>query len=252
MRIESPSPSHIPQLRRLWKEAFADTDTFLDGFFEYGFSSHRCRCMIEDDNVVSVLYWFEATCRNQRFAYLYAVATAVSCRGRGLFSALLEDTKQILTEEGFDGILLVPENESLSRMYEKMGFIGCTTVDSVTVSAGEKAAPIQEISAGNFAALRRQMLPEGGVLQEGQTLTFLASQYRFWAGEGWLATGQVYDGKLVCQEFLGDRSTMEGLVRALEVPVGTFRTPGNTVPFAWVLPLKEDCGRPGYFALALD
>ena len=252
MRSDYPAFYQIPQLRSLWKEAFGDTDEFLDGFFAHGFDSKRCRCITEADRVVSVLYWFEVTYRNQRFAYLYAVATALSHRGKGLFAVLLEETKQVLTEAGFDGILLVPENEALCRMYEKFGFSACTTVETCRVPAGETAAEVREIGPETFAAQRRAMLPEGGVLQEGDTLRFLASQYHFWAGTGWLAVGQVYDGKLVCQEFLGDRSVIADLVRALGASVGVVRMPGNATPFAWFLPLRSDCDRPMYFALALD
>ena len=252
MNSDYPKLHQIPQLRKLWKEAFGDSDVFLDAFFEYGFSPRRCRCMIEQETVVSALYWFEVTYHSQRFAYLYAVATAAYCRGRGLFRTLLEDTKQVLADEGYDGILLVPESEALRRMYEKLGFECCTTVDRLLISAAEKPAAVEKIGTETYAALRRQMLPEGGVLQEGEMLRFLASQCHFWAGEGWLATGQIYDGKLVCQEFLGNREAAGGLVKALGVPVGTFRMEGKMMPFAYLLPLKSDCEPPAYFALALD
>ena len=252
MNSDYPKLHQIPQLRKLWKEAFGDSDVFLDAFFEYGFSPRRCRCMTERETVVSALYWFEVTYRNQRFAYLYAVATAASCRGRGLFRTLLEDTKRVLTAEGFTGILLVPESEALGRMYKKLGFECCTTVDRVEIAAGEILTDVKEIGTETYAALRRRMLPEGGVLQEGEMLQFLASQCHFWAGEGWLATGQIYDGKLVCQEFLGNREAAGGLVKALGVPVGTFRMEGKMMPFAYLLPLKSDCEPPAYFALALD
>lgn len=252
MNSDYPKLHQIPQLRKLWKEAFGDSDVFLDAFFEYGFSPRRCRCMTERETVVSALYWFEVTYRNQRFAYLYAVATAASCRGRGLFRTLLEDTKRVLTAEGFDGILLVPESEALGRMYKKLGFECCTTVDRVEIAAGEILTDVKEIGIETYAALRRRMLPEGGVLQEGEILHFLASQYHFWTGADWLATGQIYDGKLVCQEFLGDRDAADGLVRALGVSAGVFRMEGKTMPFAYLLPLHSSCERPAYFALALN
>ena len=122
MTFEHPGSSHIPQLVKLWKEAFGDSDLFLDAFFAHGFSPRRCRCVTENGAVLAALYWFETTCGESRFAYLYAVATAASHRGKGLFSTLLADTKEVLKETGFDGILLVPENEALGRMYEKFGF----------------------------------------------------------------------------------------------------------------------------------
>ena len=117
MNSDYPKLCQIPQLRSLWKEAFGDSDVFLDAFFESGFSPRRCRCMTEQETVVSALYWFEVTYHDQRFAYLYAVATAASCRGRGLFTMLLEDTKQVLTDEGFDGIFTMASGRSYRRIF---------------------------------------------------------------------------------------------------------------------------------------
>lgn len=252
MTIDFPSHLQIPDLRSLWKEAFGDEDVFLDAFFETAFSPRRCRCITEKGAVVAALYWFEGSCCGQRFAYLYAVATAVSHRGRGLFSKLLADTKQVLTEAGFDGILLVPETKELARMYEKFGFSACSTNCCITAEAGEIPARMREIGATEFARLRRQFLPSDGVLQEGADLAFLATQSHFWAGEEWLAVGQIYDGKLACPEFLGDQREIPAFLRAVDVPYGQFRLPGGENPFAYLLPLHDGCMCPGYFAFALD
>ena len=252
MTVDYPALAQVSGLRSLWKEAFGDSEVFLDSFFETAFSSRRCRCVTEKGAVLAALYWFEVTCGTQRFAYLYAVATAQSHRGKGLFSMLLADTRQVLAEEGFDGILLVPETEALGRMYGKFGFFPCTTVRTVECAAGDAPVAVRETGPGEFAKLRRSLLPGGSVLQEGADLDFLATQCRFFVGEGWLAVGQIYDGKLVCQEFLGREAAIPGLLRALNVPSGSFRMPGKEQPFAYLLPLYENCLRPGYFALALD
>ena len=252
MNVDHPAAGQIPGLRELWKEAFGDNDLFLDAFFAHGFSANRCRCVTEEGRVLAALYWFETAWEGRRLAYLYAVATAASHRGKGLFSMLLADTKMVLEKAGYDGILLVPENEALSRMYEKFGFTACTAVDTFSAVAGEKAVPMREIGEAEFARLRREFLPEGAVLQEGETLAFLASQGHFWAGADFLTVGQIYDGKLVGSEFLGNRDAASGLLRALAVPEGTFRTPGEEKPFSWFLPLQDTCGRPTYFGLALD
>ncbi len=252
MTIDYPSAQQIPALRCLWKEAFGDEDLFLDAFFQTGFSPERCRCITQSGDVTAALYWFEMTCGESRIAYLYAVATAAAHRGKGLFSALLQDTKNVLTQQGFDGILLVPETEALGRMYEKFGFSVCTKVRETHAEAGENAVDFREIGPAEFARLRRQLLPAGSVLQEGADLRFLATQYRFWAGEEWLAAGQIYDGKLICREFLGNKEMIPGLLRAFGVPQGRFRTPGDERAFGYLLPLQGRCGRPAYFGLALD
>ena len=296
MTFESPDRSRIPALRSLWKEAFGDSDEFLDGFFEYGFSPSRCRCIVKDGAVLSALYWFEGTVEDQRFAYLYAVATAKAARGQGLFSALLSDVKQLLTAEGFDGILLHPADEGLARMYEKFGFSACASVDVCCIGADMWEMPpsdegggfaegedggrekvcsittppsacsadtspdkgrlgcgaIRELSAETYAALRRAYLPVGAVLQEGDWLPFLNSQYRFFGGGDYLAAGQIYEGKFYAQEFLGNADCMAPLLYALGVEEGVFRTVGESTPFVWYLPLTERCVKPQYFAMALD
>lgn len=260
MIFESPDWGRTSQLRQLWKEAFGDSDAFLDSFFETGFSPRRCRCIVEADRVVSVLYWFEGTMENCRYAYLYAVATAKAKRGQGLFSALLADVKQVLLRDGYDGILLLPETESLGAMYEKFGFFPCTAVDTWHVRAEKvrslprqrEASPVRQISAAEYAALRKGYLPSGAVLQEGDWLPFLDTQYRFFEGENFLAAGLTFEGVFHGQEFLGERGCMEGLLRSLGAEEGIFRTPGKGRPFAYLLKLQPDCLVPTYFAIAMD
>ena len=59
MTIDRPLPEQLPQLRGLWKEAFGDTDAFLDIFFHRAFSRNRCRCVTLNGQVVAALYWFD-------------------------------------------------------------------------------------------------------------------------------------------------------------------------------------------------
>jgi hypothetical protein len=76
MNINAPTLDLIPALRGLWKEAFGDSDDFLDMFWRTAFSYDRCRCVTVDGEVAAALYWFDCECRGERVAYIYAVATA--------------------------------------------------------------------------------------------------------------------------------------------------------------------------------
>ena len=136
MNINYPMPLQLLGLRALWKSAFDDTDSFLDKFFSTAFSPNRCRCVSLGGKVLAALYWFETTCQDRKFAYLYAVATDAACRNQGLCRRLIEDTKALLRAEGYAGILLVPEDEALTRMYAKMGFEPCTTVSECWITPG--------------------------------------------------------------------------------------------------------------------
>lgn len=252
MNIDYPVSSQIQPLRKLWKLAFGDEDAFLDLFFTHAFSPQRCRCITENGEVTAALYWFDAECTGQKFAYLYAVATHPSHRNRGLCRALLEDVRQLLSKQGYAGLILVPQSDSLSAMYRKMGFSDCTTVTEFTAPAEDTSLPLRRLSAAEYARLRREMLPPGGILQEGESLSFLSSLALFFAGNGWLAAVSMDGQKLHCHELLGDPDVSYALVAALGCREGFFRIPGADKPFAQYLPLTANCAKPGYFGFAFD
>lgn len=251
MNIRMPTDAHIPGLRKLWKAAFGDTDEFLDVFYSTAYAPDRCRCIEEDGEIVSVLYWFDCQLDGAKLAYVYAVATDPACRGRGLCRRLMEDTARHLKELGCQGIVLVPQEPDLIRMYASMGYTPCGSVREFHAMAGEERS-VRKIGVEEYAALRRKLLPPGGVIQEGENLRFLATQAAFYAGETWLAATAEVDGMLWCPEFLGDISAAPGLVSALGYREGSFRVPGSERPFAMFRPLSVDCPVPRYFGLAFD
>lgn len=252
MNIDHPTPGQLPGLRSLWKAAFGDDDSFLDIFFSTAFSPDRCRCITEQGQVTAALYWFEVFCGDQKFAYLYAIATDPGYRNRGLCRALVEDTKQVLKSAGFHGLLLVPQDEPLAAMYHKMGFERCTGVTEFRCAAGDTSHPLRRIDADEYARLRRALLPPGGVIQEGASLAFLAAQAAFYKGEGCLAAISPNGADAHCHELLGDLDAAPGILRTLGCEAGFFRAPGTGVPFAMSLSLLPDCRRPEYLGFCFD
>lgn len=91
MIIDRPAPTHIRQLWSLWREAFGDSGEFLDAFFTKAFSPDRCRCAFDSGKVIAAVYWFDCELRGKRIAYLYALATAIEHRGRGVARKLTYD-----------------------------------------------------------------------------------------------------------------------------------------------------------------
>ena len=241
----------IPSLRALWKKAFGDTDEFLDLFFSTAYAPERCRCIAGGDAVQSVLYWFDCTLDGEKIAYIYAVATDPDCRGRGLCRDLMADTMEILRSRGYAAAVLLPQEEWLIQMYAGMGFAPCTRVTEQWYPAGEPVAA-RRIDETEYAALRRALLPAGGVIQEGENLSFLAGMTQLWAGEGFLAAVMDNEGELWCPEFLGDPAAAPGVLAALRCSEGRFRTPGDTSPFAMFHPLTGEAQPPRHLALAFD
>ena len=243
MRIDYPKEEQLPGLRRLWRDAFGDTDAFLDCFFSTAFSADRCRCITIDDRVAAALYWLDCRFDDRPIAYAYAVATGSTFRMQGLCRKLMENTRQLLCSLGYAGILLVPGEPELFAMYKTMGYKTCSHVREFTCRCGENPVALRPIGAEEYAQLRRKFLPTGGVIQEGENLQLLQSLCTLYAGEGFVYS----EGA----ELLGRIDAAPGILAALGKEKGSFRCPGKEKPFAMYLPLTEG-SFPQYFGLAFD
>lgn len=250
MKIDYPSREQLSQLRQLWQEAFGDEDDFLDLFFSTAFSPDRCLAVQIDGQVAASLYWMDCRLENCPVAYLYAVATGKAFRRRGLCRALMDRTQAVLSQLGYAGIMLVPGSEELRQMYSAMGYATVTTVTEQVCTAGEERLALTSITGEEYSRLRRNYLPEGGVLQESCP-RFLEGCYRLYAGENCLLAAAKTDDGLFCPEYLGDPTNLPAAVRGLGATSGRVRTPGLDSPFAMWLPLAKITA-PKYFALAFD
>ena len=252
MRIDAPSPAHVPHLRSLWQDAFGDSNDFLDLFFTFGFSPECCRCVFQEDTPVAAAYWFDCTLEGRKIAYLYAVATLTSHRGRGLCRMLMEDIRRVLAETGYCAAVLVPQSEGLRQMYRRMGYRDAGSHRAFSCTAAADPVPLRSISPEEFARRRRELLPKGGVIQEGRNLAFLSHLAEFYAGEGFLMAACREGDCLIVPEYLGDPSLCPGILRSLGCETGTFRSPRGNAPFAMALPLQENAPEIAYFGFAFD
>lgn len=252
MIIDVATREDVPALRRLWKEAFGDTDAFLDLFFSAGFSPARCRTVREGDTLLGALYWFDCLWEGKRLAYLYAVATANAFRGQGVCARLMADTHRHLRSLGFSGAVLVPGSDALFNMYEKLGYARFGGIAEVSATAGAIPISVQQITAADYMAKRNAFLPAGSVLPGEATLPFLSSLLTFYEGEGWLLAAAIEDGRLAGKEFLGDSAQLPGILNALGMGKGIFYTPGAERPFAMFRHFGNCAAMPAYFAFALD
>ncbi len=251
MEIEYPTRETIPQLHQLWQTAFQDTDNFLERFFQKAYSPRRCRCLMEQGRVAAALYWFDGEYAGNSYAYLYAVATRPDARGRGLCRALMADTHSLLASLGYAGSLLMPENPPLRQMYRRRGYRDCCSFREFTFKRGDPI-PIRPVTAGEYAALRRALLPRGGMIQEGANLAFLESYAQLYAGDHFLLAA-AEDGRfLQGLELLGDPQAASGILGALDKDAGFFRTPGAEKQGPMLLPLIPDLPAPDYFGLIFD
>lgn len=251
MNIDAPKKELFPALRQLWKEAFGDTDAFLDDFHRTAFSPDRCRVLTVDGQLAAALYWFDCSCRDQKIAYLYGIATAKAYQAKGLCHALMNDTHQHLASRGCTGTILVPRTRSLFGFYKTMGYAACSFYRELSCTAVGQTC-LREIDGTEFARLRQQYLPEGGVIQTEENLTFLGTMAKFYTGQGFLLAAEQEDDILYGKELLGVPTAAPAIVGALGCKEGRFRIPGEEVPFAVYRPLDVSVPPPEYFGLAFD
>lgn len=238
-------------LRSLWQLAFGDSEEFIGSFFDTAYAPERCRVIARSDRVAAALYWLDAEYAGQKFAYIYAVATHPDFRNQGLCRQLMEETHAILTRQGYDGALLMPAEKGLRRMYEKMGYQDCCNVSEFSCINGAPIA-VRSVGKEEYARLRREFLPDGSVIQEGENLDYLATYAKFYAGCDFLLAASPQNGQLHGIELLGNQEAAPGILAALGYGEGTFRVPGKDIPFAMFRPLKENVKSPRYFGLAFD
>ena len=251
MRIDYPQRHQLDALRQLWQEAFGDEDAFLDIFFCQVYSSDRCRCVTVGDQVVGALYWLDCRCEGRPMAYLYAVATARDYQGQGLCRALMADTHALLRELGYAGCILVPGDSGLFAMYAGMGYEVATQITEVECTAGKERMPLQSITGEEYMARRKALLPPGGVVQEGENLTFLSALTQFYAGEDCMLCVNLDDGNLFAPEFWGNPGDAPSILATLGCAAGVFRMAGCGQDFSMYHPLS-DAPKPTYFAFAFD
>lgn len=249
MIIDHPDTHHIPALRTLWKQAFGDTDGFLDSFFAHAFSYDRCRCLLIQGQPVAAVYLFDCRWNEKKCAYLYALAVEQTHRGQGFSRLLLTDTHAFLRRQGYAGAIMEPATPALQAYYEKLGYVPFGGRQEITVAAAPDPIPAQPCGALAYARARAALLPAGGVVQEGAVLDLLQDQGQLLCGADFAAVAMPEEGTI--PEFLGDRRKLPGLLAGLGMENARVRLPG-TENQSLYLSLDGTSPTPTYFGLPLD
>ena len=137
-------------------------------------------------------------------------------------------------------------------MYAGMGYRDAGGLQEFSCEAGTEPIPFRTVGPEEFAVLRRRLLPEYSVIQEGRGLAFLAEQLQFFAGNDFLLAAYTENGVLQGLEYLGEKAAAPGLTKALGCTRGSFRTSGTEKSFAMFHPLTDVSITPAYFGFAFD
>lgn len=246
---EFKNPDNIVELTALWREAFGDSDEFLNLFFSTAYSSKKARVCLIDGKLAAMLYWFECSLNGLKIAYIYAVATKKEFRNKGLASLLLKDTHEHLNALGFDAAVLVPSEDSLFNFYQKLGYETCGFLDEFSVNAKGTTA-LTQIDITEYFNLRNKFLPDNSV--NLNSLEFLNTQLEFFKGDDFILAARLKP-TLFGAELLGNTKKAPNIVGALGAKKGVFRTQGKNKPFLMCCSLNNiSIPKSLYFAFAFD
>lgn len=124
--IRFPLEGEYEKLKALWQTTFDDTKESLDYFFKNTISPERVLAVFDGSAPVSALYMLESDILNNGKSYsayyIYAVCTHPDYRGKGLMKKLFKELFGIAKSRKIDYLFLVPEEEYLFGIYERLGF----------------------------------------------------------------------------------------------------------------------------------
>lgn len=271
IRVGTSLKTDIPALKALWKQAFGDDDACIDAFFRSAYTPEGVFVLREDGAVKAMACWFpETVCwarKGWSAAYLYAVATDKSSRGRGYCGRLLSFAEGFLAPRGVKVLLLVPGGESLRGFYQRYGYHDFTTVHLLEADAATTAGSAEWVEPPAYLELREQFLAHHAyiscpvpVLAFQQRIAQLSGggMARISQGglEGCACVAKDGNGRAVLYELLWPGDPLEGASLAAGLAGAgrmLIRMPGGETPFAMAKWLSEKPKLPvPFLGLALD
>ena len=198
--FRTAKPEDIPALAALWGEAFGDTPEGVARFYE-AFPDCRCYAAEEAGQVVSMVHALPQMLSPELpAAYIYAVATAQTHRGRGLCRSLMAFAEEALKQQGFACAVLTPGEPELFRFYEQLGYETAFFRNRTAFSGGTP------ITVGEYVRLREQVLTVPHMVYDLPTLEYAAAAYdlSFYRTEtGIAAAGNGYTAEVLPEDVGG-------------------------------------------------
>ena len=253
MIIKNPIEADTKALKALFKQGFGDTDEFIEHFFLTAFSQSRCTCAYDNGRICAALYWFDCFCKDEKIAYLYAITTEKEKRGRGICSALMRHTHNLIEKQGYKGAILVPASEKLFAFYERLGYECSAFINEFKVIASPNiSTSVYKLSAAEYLEKRKAHLPDFSISPNSEIADFLDGLCDFYGAKDAVFALRKNQNEFFAVEFLGDRRLIEGIVSHFGFKEGVVRTPGRQKPFAAFYPFNKSTKPPKYLGFAFD
>lgn len=117
----------LPGLKALWEKTFGDPEEVVEAFFRLCFRPEGALVAAEEGKIVSMLFLLpfflvEKDGKRHKMPYIYAFATDLAFRGRGMGQNLLKYAENVAKKWGSVGLCTLPAEPSLYDFYGKMGY----------------------------------------------------------------------------------------------------------------------------------
>ena len=204
----------LPGIIALWQEAFGDSPEAVSNFFK---SFPDCVSYVADDGgeVTAMVHALPQTLSpDTPAAYIYAVATLRSHRGKGLCRDLMDFAEQDLKSLGFACAVLTPGEQSLFDYYERLGYKTAFTRRRTAFETGT------EITLDRYLTRREAILTQPHMVYDRETLSYAADVYGltfYETGTGIAAAAPNYTAEVLPQDTRGDRFAY-GMIKWLDEP----------------------------------
>ena len=261
MRCRKATDADIPQLKALWKAGFGDTDAEIDRFFDAAWPHCLGFCAEEEGQLLAALYALPQTLvlgeRQEKAAYLYAVATAPAFRGKGICRALMAYAEKELRKKWFACALLVPGEPSLFGFYETLGYRAQYAHEIAAPQTPSKHGTAHPIELRAYAGLRETLLYAAPhVRYDAHWLSYAGTKFyalQLEGRTGCAAVRQSPNGACVC-ELLPDMTMLPALAAIPGQTPALVRAAGGATAFAmlkWLDTPRPEL-EPVYLAFAFE
>ena len=206
--------SDLPGISSLWQEAFGDSPEAVSYFFK---SFPDCISYVADDGgeVVSMVHALpQVLSPDTPAAYVYAVATRRSHRGKGLCRELMAFAEGDLRSRGFACAVLTPGELGLFDYYEGLGYRVAFTRRRVPFDGGTP------ISLSEYLSRREALLTGPHMVYDRATLAYAADVYGLTFYEtdtGIAAAAPRYTAEMLPEDTEGTRFAY-GMIKWLDEP----------------------------------
>lgn len=237
----------IPELKKLWKECFADEDAYIDAFFYAVYQGKHVLAVQENGALIGASFFLPGSIYIeeswQQIRYVYALAVYPQYRGRGIAGRLLQEASEIYKAP----FIAEPAEESLvAGFYEPLGFSKTfylskkqTALPQYDIQAAQSQAfHIQPADAEAYGRIRDERFKKYGYVRwPKEHLAFALSEHRANGGDALLVTGEDREDILlyytegskafVTETTLTQEDAVSVLLQCLEQPCDTLTLTGR-------------------------